>query len=87
MDVSRNLVATEEVRDCLVISFDACARADEVADDLAISVSTARRHLELLAERGWAVRGATHGPSGRFGAVDYTLTARGIEAHEGEEGF
>lgn len=76
------IVATEEVRDSLAREFNGSARPDEVADDLAISVSTARRHLELLVDRGWAIKGRT-----THRAMAYTLTARGLEASEQNEGW
>ena len=87
MDLSNNIVATEEIRDSLALEFNGTARADEVAADLVISVSTARRHLDLLVARGWATRRTTHGPSGRYGAVDYTLTAEGLRTSKENEGL
>lgn len=81
MSTTSNLVATEEIRDTLGLDFPQGATAAQLADSLAISVSTARRHARLLTERGWAeaVR------QGRL--VLYTLTDRGRDSYRNNEGL
>ena len=62
----------EEVRDCVLDEFNGVAFPIEVAEALHISKSTARRYLEDIVRRGWAVRGRSVSPNGGMG-IDYTV--------------
>lgn len=77
----------EEVRDTLLDEFGGCAIVVEIAQEIGISLATARRYLNEMVERGWAVKMRGHGITGRVGADEYTLTDRGVEAHTNNEGW
>lgn len=51
---TRQIVTHEEVWQSLDGATDGIGTAQDVAEDLAISLSTARRYLAEMVERGWA---------------------------------
>lgn len=83
--MSRAIVSHEEVLAAIVSDLHGAAIVAEVADVLAVSTSTARRHCEDMVSRGWLSRSRGFGLSGRIGAVEYDVTPRGQQVHENGE--
>lgn len=79
--MTANIVATEEIRDALWLAGEPRTVA-WLADDLAVSASTVRRHLAVLVQRG-QVDAEPNG--GR--AATYRLTPSGRRAAETNEGL
>ncbi|MGD9622294.1 MAG: helix-turn-helix domain-containing protein [Mycolicibacterium sp.] len=63
----------EEIRNTLLDDLNGSGRADEVAELLHIGVSTARRYLDQMVQRGWAHKSAAHGKAGYHNSFDYTI--------------
>ncbi len=82
------IVATEEILDvvgtCGAHRPRLPATVSIIARELAISESTARKHLRLLVIRGWVEKGIPH-PG--FRGTNWVATDRGHEAYINAEGF
>ena len=79
--MSDNLVATEEIRDC-IHELGGNPTVTSLAAELVVSESTVRRHLRVLTERGWVI---PEPPSARSHATRWKLTPRGQQAHDENE--
>lgn len=75
--MSTGIVASEEIRD--VIGLDGPATVARLADTLAVGLTTVRRHLRLLEQRGH-VQSTTTGRT-----VTWSLTPRGRRAYDENE--
>jgi DNA-binding MarR family transcriptional regulator len=82
------IIAHEEVLRCIVSDFNGAAVADDLAVELVVSKTTARRRCEDMVERGWLWRYTGEiGPQGTRRAVGYSPTERGYEALRTNEGW